>query len=884
MSIRVFISYSHDSETHKQMVLEFVNRLRNDGIDAIIDRYINAPLLGWPRWMTTQIEDADYIVCICTPHWTSRFEGKEQADHGKGATWEGMLATQILYEGGTLNRKLIPVVPDEYAEAIPLALRPFTHYRLPTDYDRLYWHITGQPEVSPPGLGIIRKRPSSSTGSTMSPESVKSDGLPPVPLVVPIILSSTDLPQDAKRLRSLQNFALMWALVDQLDGGGWGRSLAPWMHQVWADVDEIRVDASIRTEGGIESACLMVYFLAGAGVPRGKWSDVALSFLSTHRHKRSGQYGTLAELREGSRRILGHPRHTAWAAIAWLSLNELYDGSFSREVNDALVALFCEESQDTVEEDRNPAVLYVLQCLLAAEATEPSAFRLYSPTNDARLAAEWWFRARSDAQLRRAEVSNTDVENRLERLRPCRFAPIQGKPQLTGGLVYPYGGFARMQTYTHLLSCCFLSKATPKSLVQRLKAGLMSVIDWYIEDAGDGGFENPMQSPNLTELRYPLRGVRPFPASKHPDAACTALLLFVLSQVEALGTLGIEDSIKVARIRRMLAWDLIHCFDRFLVEPEYFHYTAATAFASFLLADVRVVGGDNQDGNEAQFARLVNSTDVSCLTREGIEKAVAEFVFYCDGPGALPAQVFSDSVVEHLLNRSGLEFPDHGQNRTAQAYNRCADQFAHMVDGLLNANPDGRGATINNLHTRLRTTFGEQNQCRVLDVGCGPGRHTADMAALGMLAYGVDISEGAINVARDTFPYLSDRFYIGDVDVDATWNKLEEVMPFHGIYAVASLHHIPTEVLDRVLTRIHRALVPGGWVLISLQIGRRKGYDPDGRFVEYYAEGELSRRLTSLEFVQVDSLGLFVVPNGMSTFRRQMTYTFEEVVAQRRPD
>ncbi|WP_211227219.1 SEFIR domain-containing protein [Saccharospirillum impatiens] len=35
---RVFISYSHDSQLHKKWVLDIATRLRNSGIDAIVDQ------------------------------------------------------------------------------------------------------------------------------------------------------------------------------------------------------------------------------------------------------------------------------------------------------------------------------------------------------------------------------------------------------------------------------------------------------------------------------------------------------------------------------------------------------------------------------------------------------------------------------------------------------------------------------------------------------------------------------------------------------------------------------------------------------------------------------------------------------------------------------
>ncbi len=48
----VFISYSHDSGEHRKQVLGLSERLRRDGIETILDQYVNGtPEEGWPRWM-----------------------------------------------------------------------------------------------------------------------------------------------------------------------------------------------------------------------------------------------------------------------------------------------------------------------------------------------------------------------------------------------------------------------------------------------------------------------------------------------------------------------------------------------------------------------------------------------------------------------------------------------------------------------------------------------------------------------------------------------------------------------------------------------------------------------------------------------------------------
>ncbi len=50
--IKVFISYSHDNDTHQQRMHALADRLRNDGVDIILDRDCGpgGPDEGWDKW------------------------------------------------------------------------------------------------------------------------------------------------------------------------------------------------------------------------------------------------------------------------------------------------------------------------------------------------------------------------------------------------------------------------------------------------------------------------------------------------------------------------------------------------------------------------------------------------------------------------------------------------------------------------------------------------------------------------------------------------------------------------------------------------------------------------------------------------------------------
>jgi len=55
-SPRVLISYSHDSREHEARVLALADRLRDDGVDAILDQYESFPPRGWIQWIRDQVE------------------------------------------------------------------------------------------------------------------------------------------------------------------------------------------------------------------------------------------------------------------------------------------------------------------------------------------------------------------------------------------------------------------------------------------------------------------------------------------------------------------------------------------------------------------------------------------------------------------------------------------------------------------------------------------------------------------------------------------------------------------------------------------------------------------------------------------------------------
>jgi SAM-dependent methyltransferase len=95
----------------------------------------------------------------------------------------------------------------------------------------------------------------------------------------------------------------------------------------------------------------------------------------------------------------------------------------------------------------------------------------------------------------------------------------------------------------------------------------------------------------------------------------------------------------------------------------------------------------------------------------------------------------------------------------------------------------------------------------ILDFGCGPGRDLAHFRALGHEAVGVEGAARFVAMARA---------HTGCEVLHQ--NFLELSLPpgrFHGVFANASLFHVPAQELGRVLGELRRTLRPRGVLFCS---------------------------------------------------------------------
>ncbi len=155
---KVFISYSHDSPAHEAKVLALANRLRSNGIDAVLDQYESFPARGWIQWMKDQVRDAQFVLVVCTETYRRRWDGEEEIGVGHGVAYESQTFLQQLYEAGGVNDRIIPVLLEEGdRQHIPLELRKYSNFLLEGGYETLRRFLSG--ETKAPALPRREARP-----------------------------------------------------------------------------------------------------------------------------------------------------------------------------------------------------------------------------------------------------------------------------------------------------------------------------------------------------------------------------------------------------------------------------------------------------------------------------------------------------------------------------------------------------------------------------------------------------------------------------------------------------------------------------------------------------------------------------------------------------
>lgn len=113
------------------------------------------------------------------------------------------------------------------------------------------------------------------------------------------------------------------------------------------------------------------------------------------------------------------------------------------------------------------------------------------------------------------------------------------------------------------------------------------------------------------------------------------------------------------------------------------------------------------------------------------------------------------------------------------------------------------------------------NESKVLDVGCGIGRHVKYLRDYDIDAYGVDFSSYAIETAV-ALTNLSEKLKVASVEKLPFENNFFDFALSHGVF-----DSMPFETALKGMSEMHRCLKPGGLFYIDLISGDNSDHFPE---------------------------------------------------------
>ncbi len=131
---------------------------------------------------------------------------------------------------------------------------------------------------------------------------------------------------------------------------------------------------------------------------------------------------------------------------------------------------------------------------------------------------------------------------------------------------------------------------------------------------------------------------------------------------------------------------------------------------------------------------------------------------------------------------------------------------------------------------------------RILDLGCGSGRDSRAFLERGYEVVAIDGSKELAKIASE---------YIGQDVIVADFREYEPERAFDGIWACASLLHLPKEDIAKVMRRLGSHLTENGCFYVSFKYGTFAG-ERDGRYFTNMTEESFEELLKEVPGLAIE--------------------------------
>jgi SAM-dependent methyltransferase len=146
-----------------------------------------------------------------------------------------------------------------------------------------------------------------------------------------------------------------------------------------------------------------------------------------------------------------------------------------------------------------------------------------------------------------------------------------------------------------------------------------------------------------------------------------------------------------------------------------------------------------------------------------------------------------------------------------------------------------------NIAALLRSIEG-QPPFKILDFGCGPGRDLGAFEKLGHVAIGLEGSRRFVAMAKEQGHSVWEQDFL---KLDLPESR------FDGVFANASLFHVPSQELPRILLELRATLKPRGVLFSSNPCGQNEEGWNKGRYGAYHDLEAWRGFMLGAEFVEL---------------------------------
>lgn len=150
---QVFVSYSHDTQEHKEWVRRLAERLRESGVDISLDQWDLRPGMDIPSFMERSLAQADRVIVVLTDTYVRKSD-----ERTGGAGYETVMMTSEILANLDTSR-FIPVVRQAGKPRLPrgFGARYYVDFSADEEFDssftQLLRELHAEPELKKPPLG-----------------------------------------------------------------------------------------------------------------------------------------------------------------------------------------------------------------------------------------------------------------------------------------------------------------------------------------------------------------------------------------------------------------------------------------------------------------------------------------------------------------------------------------------------------------------------------------------------------------------------------------------------------------------------------------------------------------------------------------------------------